>query len=622
MALIAYNLTAAPLVLAAGNPVPTLKASPSVGVRGQGFDVTVEILGLAAANYTALQAQQDAGSVQYEWTDLPEYNTFSLVAGSAQTDVFDTDLEIYADAVTGNDANPGTPTLKVKTWDKAFSLMSVGRKRRRIFLAAGTYPIPAGNYVVPPALGSVGEPVSIIGDNVIVETNKIGAIVSDSRIFTRDVAAAPQVGAALTITNGTAMGRRLLIAFDDGLTITLLDRVGSGLVAGTTTFTIERPATNLDIGANFVTFTGAAFALKNVKFTGAGAPALPALRFADQANCVSIENVDIDTDKISAVVTNFSVFRTASDDTGFLSPNPFSRALRRSCGVYLHGVAFGFFVDGQSNMGQAQNGGIVLNDSAIVLDSGSVLVANAPAPCGTKAAIVVNNGSNITLNNSQSGSIRGIFEDSTAPGTPVIIIGALSSSNSIRGGAASIRRVAINNSRGDAIRANQQSTLYADSVVGANNAGFGIRIDGLSGALSNTTTAGLPLGSTTCSVTGRNGVALSTPILDNPLSAVAVTVNVASTAGFPAAGAIKIDNEIIRYTGVTVGPDAFTGCTRGSDNTVAASHLVGALASQASGADTLIGATPKQYGAINGTPAFAELFAGMPTGNAFGIRQS
>lgn len=48
------------------------------------------------------------------------------------------------------------------------------------------------------------------------------------------------------------------------------------------------------------------------------------------------------------------------------------------------------------------------------------------------------------------------------------------------------------------------------------------------------------------------------------------TVTVASTTGFPTSGFISIDLEIIAYTGTNA--TQFTGCTRGSDGTTAASH--------------------------------------------------
>jgi hypothetical protein len=55
------------------------------------------------------------------------------------------------------------------------------------------------------------------------------------------------------------------------------------------------------------------------------------------------------------------------------------------------------------------------------------------------------------------------------------------------------------------------------------------------------------------------------------------TITVAGTAQFVSAGTIQIDSEQITYTGTT--GTTFTGCTRGANGTVAASHANGATAS-------------------------------------------
>lgn len=90
MALLAYNLTGAPLALAAGSPVRTLPASPNPPSRGPAVNVTTELRpdtavdptngvagGVSAAGYVALQAQ----SVAFEWTSDPEYLVGALRAG-------------------------------------------------------------------------------------------------------------------------------------------------------------------------------------------------------------------------------------------------------------------------------------------------------------------------------------------------------------------------------------------------------------------------------------------------------------------------------------------------------------------------------------------------------------
>lgn len=65
---------------------------------------------------------------------------------------------------------------------------------------------------------------------------------------------------------------------------------------------------------------------------------------------------------------------------------------------------------------------------------------------------------------------------------------------------------------------------------------------------------------------------LSTSLTDNPLSAVATTVNVADTTNFPTIGILTVDLEAIHYTGKT--GTSFIGCTRGFDGTGAAVHLL------------------------------------------------
>jgi len=90
MALRVFNITAAPVVLAAGNPVRTIPASVAAPARGPAVDVTSELRpnlavdpaagvvgGLDAAAFVLLQVQ--AASLVFEWTSDPEYATGALV---------------------------------------------------------------------------------------------------------------------------------------------------------------------------------------------------------------------------------------------------------------------------------------------------------------------------------------------------------------------------------------------------------------------------------------------------------------------------------------------------------------------------------------------------------------
>jgi len=58
------------------------------------------------------------------------------------------------------------------------------------------------------------------------------------------------------------------------------------------------------------------------------------------------------------------------------------------------------------------------------------------------------------------------------------------------------------------------------------------------------------------------------------------TITVDSTTGFPVAGRIDIDLELITYTGITA--TTFTGCVRGANGTTAVSHLDNAIVTNAS----------------------------------------
>jgi len=51
------------------------------------------------------------------------------------------------------------------------------------------------------------------------------------------------------------------------------------------------------------------------------------------------------------------------------------------------------------------------------------------------------------------------------------------------------------------------------------------------------------------------------------------TITVVSTAGFPTAGQIRIESEVITYTGIT--PTTFTGCTRGARGSANVAHSTG-----------------------------------------------
>lgn len=65
--------------------------------------------------------------------------------------------------------------------------------------------------------------------------------------------------------------------------------------------------------------------------------------------------------------------------------------------------------------------------------------------------------------------------------------------------------------------------------------------------------------------------------LASGIDAAVTTIPLVSTTGFPTAGYVTIDNEVLSYTGVSGGN--LTGATRGADGTTAATHNSGAAVS-------------------------------------------
>ena len=70
----------------------------------------------------------------------------------------------------------------------------------------------------------------------------------------------------------------------------------------------------------------------------------------------------------------------------------------------------------------------------------------------------------------------------------------------------------------------------------------------------------------------------STTTLNGAIVAGDTTITVTSTTDFPTTGTIRIENELITYTGKT--GTTFTGCTRGASDTTAADHATGLIVAE------------------------------------------
>ena len=67
---------------------------------------------------------------------------------------------------------------------------------------------------------------------------------------------------------------------------------------------------------------------------------------------------------------------------------------------------------------------------------------------------------------------------------------------------------------------------------------------------------------------------VATTLLDGAINSTDVTINLVSTVGLATSGFIKIDNETIVYSNIS--GNQLLNCSRGQNNTTAASHLTGA----------------------------------------------
>lgn len=181
MSLLVYNLTGAPVTLAAGIPTPpVLDASTSPPARGTAFNVTAELRpnltvdpahgktgGLTGANYIALQAQVTAGTIAFQWTEgAPEYLTTGLtIAGTAPgahaathktaggTDV----LAIASTTATNNStttgiAGTGAGSTHSHSVASATPAITADKIRQQQFL--GAVDSPGDNYVAQYAGGA------------------------------------------------------------------------------------------------------------------------------------------------------------------------------------------------------------------------------------------------------------------------------------------------------------------------------------------------------------------------------------------------------------------------------------------------------------------------------------
>jgi hypothetical protein len=99
-------------------------------------------------------------------------------------------------------------------------------------------------------------------------------------------------------------------------------------------------------------------------------------------------------------------------------------------------------------------------------------------------------------------------------------------------------------------------------------------------------------GKTATSFTGctrgvQNNITFASTTLNGGINASVTTITLTSVTGFTApvigAAIVRVDNELISYTGVNTLTNELTGCVRGTNGTTAASHLTGATIAEYGG---------------------------------------
>jgi len=490
MSLLAYNLTTAPLLLAAGAPSVTLPPSASAGSRGPAFNVTGELKGLLSPPFALLQAQVAAGQVQYEWSALPEYNTFSLVVGSAQTDVDDLDSIVFVDSATGNDANPGTATQPVQTLKRGMELVPPSHKRSSILsLLPGSYVWPTGmSFVVPNAVGPKASPFVLLG----AFTDELGTVAATAGstdvvlATTQNVGLDAYRGAYLLCVVGANAGRRRQItgntagpnsAFSVNASFQAVIGVGD-------TFIVERPAVDIELQSGptvpNIMGDGRNMGMKGLHFFNATFRQLFFDRVTLIVEACTFENVFPNT--ATGVFLPRSI---AIPWTNMGVNNPFS-SLRIEAGVYVTGGGLA-----ASNNGGNISGFVVADFSDFYGVSGGALQLfnfNArAAQCfvqGNAASVFfqARPTPRASIDGDLYGAVYGLIDVSGGA--------ALGEDADEFPGAAGIDL--SNNSVGPGIRVKGRSYAFMDDVGGAGNATYGIEAT----RMSQTATNG------TCTVTG------------------------------------------------------------------------------------------------------------------------
>lgn len=266
--LLAYNLTASPLALVVGGTIPAATALNPFPA----LNVTAELAGLSQAQYTSLQAQVTAGQVRFQWSGLPEYNTYSLVVEAPNLELSALPLSFYADGTLGDDNNPGTQALPFKTLSRLLQAVPVGYRNGVLLnMAPGNYAwdASAGSILnnmyggidtgAPPVL--VGAYSVVAGPFTVTAVNADGSIECTTGLTVDQYFGVPR----LTVVSGPGAGVTRMCA--GNTTTALLPNAPLTGVAAGSVVQLETPSVFVNM-TNAFTLTNSILGAKGIAFVG------------------------------------------------------------------------------------------------------------------------------------------------------------------------------------------------------------------------------------------------------------------------------------------------------------------------------------------------------------------
>jgi hypothetical protein len=399
--------------------------------------------------------------------------------GRTNTNPVAKDVLQYVDASTGNDANPGSQALPLKTLEAALSRApALWRGKNRIILAAGNYDITDINGTgqriisVGEGVGPDAEPLVIMGSgftNVLGDRTATSGTANDVTDSTLSMTVDAHVGATLLVLSGAQAGYRKMIR---GNTATQFDFNDSmpGVMGAGDRFRIERPSAVLRclpafqlsvVGPNPSNLIPSLI-LKGLKLDATMTPGA-FINFDGIGVLATSVELALGGSGSNWVIEGQGMV-AANAAIGQLCPDILT-SFEFASGMYVHaGDGFnGLNIGDQSEF----SGFLVIRDTGIIGGVNSYLgLINLDAK---NSQIYLFEGGQMTHSpfTSKAGRMRACATSATRPGGITLDQGAR---------ATFLEGIDIGGGAGDGVWVGHGSYAYLKQVIGTGNAGFGVNV--------------------------------------------------------------------------------------------------------------------------------------------------